>query len=407
MKRSFESSQDWKDEDKKLEQELFGDVSPPPKRRKTFANNKRKHSETSKSSKTNISSTTGSTGCVWEDKEDSKHKINVSKRRELRNLRSTFTERELSQKEFEKRSQSKYYKMHGKESWVIANEHKTVSKTNKNQNDSHNKEQINKIETKSKQDLESEEKQPNALETDSNNINKNNNTNNTTENSNNDNSDNEANNISSDSNPFFHTSLRMTVMDKEVIDSNNIAYTDLGQLNGKSPHKSVITSLEFHPNGELLLMAGLDKTLQIYQITGKNNMLLKRIFFNDLPIRCAKFTPDGKEIIITGRRYFFYVFDLISFQVSRVDRIIGRDERSWELFYCSPNNLHLIFVGVRGQLVIVSRSTKKPLKTLHISETVSKLRFNFDGSLMYCLSSLVCVCFVCFVVIFVLSLNVK
>jgi len=72
--------------------------------------------------------------------------------------------------------------------------------------------------------------------------------------------------------------------------------------------------------------------------------------------------------------------------VKRIDKIVGRDERSWEQFWCSPNNIHLIFIGVLGNLIIVSRQTKKLLKVLHVSEEISSVTFNNDGNIMYVLT---------------------
>jgi len=57
----------------------------------------------------------------------------------------------------------------------------------------------------------------------------------------------------------------------------------------------VVNSVKFHPNGEVLLTAGLDKMLRLFQVGGIENTKLAGICFQDLPIMDAAFTPDGKR----------------------------------------------------------------------------------------------------------------
>jgi U3 small nucleolar RNA-associated protein 18 len=42
--------------------------------------------------------------------------------------------------------------------------------------------------------------------------------------------------------------------------------TPLADANKAEPSASVVRSVEFHPNGRLLLTAGLDKRLRLFQV---------------------------------------------------------------------------------------------------------------------------------------------
>ena len=42
--------------------------------------------------------------------------------------------------------------------------------------------------------------------------------------------------------------------------------TPLADANKAEPSASVVRSVEFHPNGQLLLTAGLDKRLRLFQV---------------------------------------------------------------------------------------------------------------------------------------------
>ena len=60
------------------------------------------------------------------------------------------------------------------------------------------------------------------------------------------------------------------------------------------------------------------------QIDGKNNPKVQSIFFEETPIHKAFFTPDGKEIIVAGRRKWFHVYDVVSGKVTNVPGFIGK-----------------------------------------------------------------------------------
>ena len=83
-------------------------------------------------------------------------------------------------------------------------------------------------------------------------------------------------------------SLKITAMAPELIPNDHLAFTDLGLVNGRTVHKSVVTVCEFDANGSVLMTGGLDKTVSLYSMDFHHNELLKQIFVRDLPVRCAR-----------------------------------------------------------------------------------------------------------------------
>ena len=81
--------------------------------------------------------------------------------------------------------------------------------------------------------------------------------------------------------------------------------------------------VKFHPTTPLLLTAGYDKTLRLFQIDGKENTKLQSVKFSDLPIQSAFYTKGGEEIICTGKRRHFYTFDLTTGDYMRSNGIRG------------------------------------------------------------------------------------
>lgn len=131
-------------------------------------------------------------------------------------------------------------------------------------------------------------------------------------------------------------------------------------LNQAAPSKAVVRALEFHRSGQLALTAGLDKTLRLFQVRpitpctarpkacaltppvwlaqvdGKHNPKVQGVHFADTPITSAAFTTGGgarDEVVCTGRRKHFYVYDLGSGKATKVPRIEGeqQQQRGWTM----------------------------------------------------------------------------
>ena len=108
--------------------------------------------------------------------------------------------------------------------------------------------------------------------------------------------------------------------------------------------------MQFHKNAQLLLATGLDRRLRFFQIDGKRNTKIQSIFLDDCPIRKASFLPDGSQVILSGRRKFFYSFDLVKAKVDKIGPLVGREEKSLELFEVSSDSQTIAFVGNEGYI---------------------------------------------------------
>ena len=137
--------------------------------------------------------------------------------------------------------------------------------------------------------------------------------------------------------------------------------------------------MQFHKNAQLLLATGLDRRLRFFQIDGKRNAKIQSIFLDDCPIRKASFLPDGSQVILSGRRKFFYSFDLVKAKVDKIGPLVGREEKSLEVFEVSPDSQTIAFVGNEGYILLVSTKTKELIGTLKMNGTVRSLAFADDG----------------------------
>ncbi|KAL6998337.1 hypothetical protein U1Q18_008461 [Sarracenia purpurea var. burkii] len=158
-----------------------------------------------------------------------------------------------------------------------------------------------------------------------------------------------------------------------------LEYSRLVNANAEDPSSGPINSVQFHRNAQLLLTGGLDRKLTFFQIDGKRNTKIQSIFLEDCPVRKASFVPDGSQVIVAGRRKFFYSFDLVKAEVDKIGPLIGREERSLEVFEVSPDSKTIAFVGNEGYILLVSSKTKELIGTLKMNGTVRSLAFANNG----------------------------
>ena len=85
----------------------------------------------------------------------------------------------------------------------------------------------------------------------------------------------------------------------------------------------MIQVLDFHPSAPVLLTAGFDKTIRLFHIDGKENPKLQSFHFKDLPIFSANFIHQNNEIILTGRRNYFYSLNMDSLKTLRINGVRG------------------------------------------------------------------------------------
>ncbi|KAJ9560021.1 hypothetical protein OSB04_005181 [Centaurea solstitialis] len=192
------------------------------------------------------------------------------------------------------------------------------------------------------------------------------------------NSDDDSDQENGDVDSILQTTDDLVVKGGSKLLPGLLEYSRLVDANAQDPSSGPINSVQFHRNGQLLLTGGLDKKLRFFQIDGKRNTKIQTIFVDDCPIRKAAFTPDGSQVIVSGRRKFFYSFDLVKAKMDKIGPLVGRDEKSLETFEISPDSNTIAFVGNEGYILLVSSKTKELIGTLKMNGTARALAF-VDG----------------------------
>ncbi|CAL9247690.1 unnamed protein product [Arabidopsis halleri] len=161
--------------------------------------------------------------------------------------------------------------------------------------------------------------------------------------------------------------------------AGRLEYSKLVDANAADPSNGPINSVHFHQNAQLLLTAGLDRRLRFFQIDGKRNTKIQSIFLEDCPIRKAAFLPNGSQVIVSGRRKFFYSFDLEKAKFDKIGPLVGREEKSLEQFEVSQDSNTIAFIGNEGYILLVSTKTKELIGTLKMNGSVRSLAFSDNG----------------------------
>lgn len=145
------------------------------------------------------------------------------------------------------------------------------------------------------------------------------------------------------------------------------------------PSKAVVQSVQWHPNGSVVMTAGMDKKVRLFQLDGKANRKIQTFHLNDLPVRTAAITSDGQRIFCSGRRRHFYSIDLLTAKAQRVPRLHGCKEKSLESFVLSPDGKLLCFLGNDGYLIVAQSTTHRVICTLKMNGSVRAAAFTPDS----------------------------
>jgi U3 small nucleolar RNA-associated protein 18 len=112
--------------------------------------------------------------------------------------------------------------------------------------------------------------------------------------------------------------------------------------------------VEFHPSARVLLTAGLDQTLTLFQVDGKKNPKIQSIYMEKFPILNAHFNKTGDEIIMGSRHKTFSYYDMMIGKIVNVPAVKALEEHRMASFEISPNNELMAFVGSYGSVHLFS-----------------------------------------------------
>ena len=84
--------------------------------------------------------------------------------------------------------------------------------------------------------------------------------------------------------------------------------------------------MRFHPHSRSLITTGSDGVVNTFQVEGHSRKIAStRLAF---PPRWGEFTRDGSELLLTGDRHFFYVYQPETGKLHKISSLGGRLQSS-------------------------------------------------------------------------------
>jgi U3 small nucleolar RNA-associated protein 18 len=102
-----------------------------------------------------------------------------------------------------------------------------------------------------------------------------------------------------------------------------------------------------------------------------------------LPVLKAEFNPSGLEIIASGRRKYFYIYNIEAGNIDRSQGIFGLESKTLENFSISPCGKYIVFVGNHGYLTLVSYQTKQQVANLKMNGSANAAAWSSDGKYLF------------------------
>ncbi|XP_050929864.1 U3 small nucleolar RNA-associated protein 18 homolog isoform X2 [Lates calcarifer] len=154
--------------------------------------------------------------------------------------------------------------------------------------------------------------------------------------------------------------------------------------NSARPSDDRLTTVQFHPSAQVVMTAGLDQSLSLFQVDGKTNPKIQSIHLERFPVHRAQFSLDGQTVIATSlRNKMFYLYDMMQGRVTPVHTVRGLNESRVKEFSVCPEGGALLLTGTSGYLHLLTLKTKEVVRSMKINGDVSGVAFSRDGGKVF------------------------
>lgn len=154
--------------------------------------------------------------------------------------------------------------------------------------------------------------------------------------------------------------------------------------NAERPSSARISSVQFHPGAQVVMVAGLDNAVSLFQVDGKTNPKIQSIYLEKFPIFKACFSANGEEVLATSTHSrVIYVYDMLAGKLIPVHQVRGLKEKIIKSFEVAPDGTFLLINGVAGYLHLLSMKTKELIGSMKINGRIAASTFSSDCKKIY------------------------
>eukprot|EP00072_Mus_musculus_P068203 XP_017169966.1 PREDICTED: U3 small nucleolar RNA-associated protein 18 homolog isoform X1 [Mus musculus] len=92
--------------------------------------------------------------------------------------------------------------------------------------------------------------------------------------------------------------------------------------NAERPTTARISSVQFHPGAQVVMVSGVDNAISLFQVDGKTNPKIQSIYLEKFPIFKACFSANGEEVLATSMHSkVLYVYDMLAGKLIPVHQV--------------------------------------------------------------------------------------
>uniref|UniRef100_A0A8C8LS23 UTP18 small subunit processome component n=1 Tax=Oncorhynchus tshawytscha TaxID=74940 RepID=A0A8C8LS23_ONCTS len=136
--------------------------------------------------------------------------------------------------------------------------------------------------------------------------------------------------------------------------------------NNDRPSEDRLTTVQFHPSAQVVMTAGLDQSISLFQVDGKTNPKIQSIHLEKFPVH-----------------KLFYIYDMMEGKVIPVHTVRGLREQRVKEFEVSPDGESLLLTGTSGYLHVLTMKTKEVVNSMKINGNIAGVAFSHDGSKVF------------------------
>lgn len=161
----------------------------------------------------------------------------------------------------------------------------------------------------------------------------------------------------------------------KIISPGKIDITRVVDGNIQDPSNDAITTVKFHSNSNLLMVGSMDKYLKFFNIDGDKNTRQLTVKFNDMSILAAAFLGPSAQVVVSGRKPYYYSYDTVNGTVLKVPGLHGKHIKSYENLTVSPEGSKIAFGGSGGYVYVCDGRLKTMMMELKMNSGVRALTF--------------------------------
>lgn len=154
--------------------------------------------------------------------------------------------------------------------------------------------------------------------------------------------------------------------------------------NAERPTTARISSVQFHPGAQVVMVSGVDNAISLFQVDGKTNPKIQSIYLEKFPIFKACFSANGEEVLATSMHSkVLYVYDMLAGKLIPVHQVRGLKEKTVKQFEVSPDGSFLLIGGIAGFSHLLSMKTKELIGSMKINGRIAASTFSSDSKRIY------------------------